>query len=94
MTVMNYVFAAEALRVVAHPIRLKMIEILKNGEMSVSAIQSALLLKQSITSQHLNIMKNKGILSSRRKGNIVYYSILNTDVVKIISCIRSCKNRK
>ncbi|MBU2591754.1 MAG: metalloregulator ArsR/SmtB family transcription factor [Nitrospinae bacterium] len=86
----RYKLAAEAMKVIAHPDRLKIIAILRDKEMSVSEIQDSLQMKQSITSQNLTRMKSKGILESRREGNVVYYSIKNREVLKIIGCIESC----
>ena len=80
---------AQRLKVVAHPQRLKILEILKGGELSVSDIQSKLHMKQSITSQHLNVLKNNRILSSRREGNTVYYFLLIKDFGKIINFVES-----
>ena len=88
----QYVKAAEILKVIAHPVRLKIIMALKTKKMSVSDIQCKLKIKQSITSQHLNNMKAKGILQAQREGNIVYYSILNKSILKILSCIQACKS--
>lgn len=86
----RYKRAAEAMGALAHPDRLKIISILRDREMSVSEIQETLQMKQSITSQNLTHMKGKGILASRREGNVVYYSIKNREVLKIIACIESC----
>lgn len=91
MDKIDYAHVAEALKVVAHPVRLKVIKVLKATELSVTEIQKRLGIKQSITSQHLNSMKNKGILKARREGNMVYYSVLNRNILKIIDCIQSCK---
>lgn len=86
----RYKMAAEAMKAIAHPDRLRIISILRDGEMSVSDIQEALQMKQSITSQNLARMKSKGILDSCKEGNVVYYSIKNREVLKIIGCIESC----
>lgn len=80
--------AAETLRVVSHPARLRIVEILVAGERSVTAIQDTLGITQSQTSQHLSNMRVRGVLKSRKDGNMVYYSIANPDVVKVIHCIR------
>jgi len=80
--------AAETLKAVAHPVRLRIIEILEKGEKSVTQICAKLGTKQSLTSQQLNRMKDKGVLNSRREGNLVYYSIANPRVIKVIHCIR------
>jgi ArsR family transcriptional regulator len=80
--------AAEILRAVAHPVRLRMIEVLERGEHSVTELQDSLGTTQSLTSQHLGHLKVRGILKSRKKGNVALYSIENVDVVKVIRCIR------
>ena len=80
---------AETLRVVSHPARLRIIELLEEGELSVTQIQEHLGITQSQTSQHLSNMRVRGVLKSRKNGNMVYYSIDNVDVVKVIHCIRN-----
>lgn len=80
--------AAEVLKAVAHPVRLQIVaQLEKNGEMCVNDIVSALGTKHSITSQQLNMMKDKGILTSRRQGPKVFYRILNENVIRILHCI-------
>jgi ArsR family transcriptional regulator len=80
--------AADVLRTVAHPMRLQIIHLLKEGEKPVTELAQQLGVQQPYTSQQLNLMKSKGILSSRRNGNQVYYAIANPNVVKVIQCIR------
>ena len=80
--------AAETLRVVSHPARLRIVEILVDGERSVTEIQDTLGITQSLTSQHLSNMRVRGVLKCRKDGNMVYYSIANPDVVNVIHCIR------
>ena len=87
--------AADVLKAVAHPIRLRIIEALGKGEMCVGDIVAALREKQAITSQQLNMMKDKGILASRRDGAKVYYRIQNKNVTKVLHCVYDhCKTRK
>jgi len=80
--------AAEVLKTVAHPLRLRIVELLESGEKSVNELKDLLGVTQPLTSQHLSQMRMRGVLGSRRKGTLVYYSIANPDVVKIIHCIR------
>ena len=79
--------AAEVLKAVAHPIRLKIVDLLQDEEMCVGDIVKALGGKQSITSQQLNMMKDKGVLSCRREGAKVFYRIENRNVIKLLNCI-------
>jgi ArsR family transcriptional regulator len=80
--------AAEVLKTVAHPVRLRIVELLEGGEKSVTEIKELLGVTQPLTSQHLSQMRMRGVLGSRREGSQVYYSIANPDVVKVIHCIR------
>jgi len=79
--------AAEVLKAVAHPIRLQIVELLETGEMCVGDIVEALGGKQAITSQQLNMMKDKGVLSCRRAGSNVYYRIANKNIIKLLHCV-------
>ena len=80
--------AADVLKTVAHPVRLQIIDVLERGEKTVSELSQCLGMQQPYTSQQLNLMKTKGVLSSRREGNLVYYAISNPGVVKVIHCVR------
>jgi len=78
---------AEVLKAIAHPIRVQIIELLQAGELRVGDIAETLGGKQAITSQQLNMMKDKGVLSCRRNGNKVYYRIENKNVIRLLHCI-------
>ena len=86
---------AEVLKAVAHPVRLQIVAQLEAGEMCVGDIVEALGGKQAITSQQLNMMKDKGILSCRRDGAKVYYRIENKNVIRLLNCIYNhCDDKK
>ncbi|MFH1491217.1 MAG: metalloregulator ArsR/SmtB family transcription factor [Pseudomonadota bacterium] len=80
--------AADVLKAVAHPVRLKIIELLDGGEMTVTQIQEALGTSQSMTSQQLSLMKSRGILKSRRSGKSVHYFLERPEVVQVINCLK------
>ncbi|MBN1794808.1 MAG: helix-turn-helix transcriptional regulator [Candidatus Omnitrophica bacterium] len=83
---------ADILRSIAHPDRLQILMLLsENKELSVSEIQDAIGIKQSITSQHLTILKNRGVLVSRRSGNATLYSLTDKKVLQVIACISGCR---
>lgn len=87
--------AAEVLKAVAHPLRLQIVEVLAQGELSVGEIVEAVGEKQAIASQQLNLMKDKGVLASRRDGARVYYRIENPNVTRVLGCVYDhCKTRK
>jgi len=86
--------AARILKVIAHPVRLQIVELLQTKEMCVSDIVEALTSKQAITSQQLNMMKDKGVLSCRHEGTRVYYRIENKNVIKLLHCFNNRSKRK
>ncbi|HEY3412483.1 MAG TPA: metalloregulator ArsR/SmtB family transcription factor [Armatimonadota bacterium] len=78
------------LRAVAHPIRLRILDYLRNeGEArTVSQIEEACGAQQAVVSQQLRILKDQGVLGSQRQGNFVFYSIATPSVLLILDCIR------
>jgi ArsR family transcriptional regulator len=82
--------AADVIKVVGHPDRLRILEVLEEGETSVGEIQDKLGLPQAIVSQHLAKMRGWDIVESRRDGTHVYYRIIEAKVTHILDCIRHC----
>lgn len=83
--------AAEVLKVIGHPVRLEILELLdERGEQNVTAIHEALGLDQPIVSQHLGLMRDKGIVASRRDGVNVFYRVHDEKVTRVLDCIRKC----
>ena len=76
-------YAVELTRAVAHPLRLKILEFIDGNDKSlnVNEIYSNLGIEQSVTSQHLKIMKDAGVLFSTKSGKFVSYHI-NYDVLE------------
>jgi DNA-binding transcriptional ArsR family regulator len=81
--------AAECLKCTAHPHRLRIIEILLQGNFSVDEISRLCELSQPATSGHLRLMEAKGLLRSQRAGRTVYYSIIAPQLKGIIDCVRA-----
>jgi DNA-binding transcriptional ArsR family regulator len=85
--------ASSKLRAMAHPMRIAIIELLNNGnQMSVTEIYKKLKIEQAAASHHLNILKNKGVLASRRDGKKIFYSIKNQVLTEIIDCLNRCND--
>lgn len=80
--------AAECLKCAAHPHRLRIIEILFQGNFSVEEIARLCELSQPATSGHLRLMEAKGLLKSERDGRTVYYSVAETRLKGILDCVR------
>ncbi len=83
--------AAFILKTIAHPVRLKIIEVLeKHVELSVSELCAMADCEQSLMSHHLNNMKLKGLISARRDGKNIYYKLKEREITKILTCIEDC----
>jgi DNA-binding transcriptional ArsR family regulator len=85
--------AARCLRVLAHPTRLLLIHLLGEGERSVQELEKLAQASQSSVSQHLNLLKDKEILESRRAAQQVFYRIKDPRVLQLLSLTRAlfCK---
>jgi DNA-binding transcriptional ArsR family regulator len=73
---------AEVCKTIASPKRLEIIHSLKSGEKTVSELVNLLGVPKANVSQHLAVMRHKGILKTRRNGVNIFYSISNPKVVK------------
>ena len=68
--------SAEVLRALAHPLRMRMLEFIdKHDEINVNRIYSTLGLEQSITSQHLRILRSAGLVTTERHGKFIHYRL-------------------
>ena len=88
--------AADMLRTLAHPARLRIVDVLNTtGSLPVSQITDYLGLTQSATSQHLNQMRRVGLLKTERRGKEAWYSIGDGRAVGLLNFLCSCheKNR-
>ncbi len=68
--------------------RLEIIDLLRDGEKSVNELSSLMDILQANLSQHLSLMRQKGILEARRDGVNIYYSIANPKVIKAFDIMR------
>jgi DNA-binding transcriptional ArsR family regulator len=83
--------AASKLRAIAHPMRIAIIDMLEEKEqMNVTEIYESLKIEQASASHHLNILKTKGVLDSRRSGKKTFYYLNNEAVSQIVECINKC----
>lgn len=84
MSNMGNQLISNVFKALAHPTRIQIVQLLKDGEMCVCNILPNLDSEQSNTSQHLTVLKNQGIVESRKDGSKVIYSIKNDEVYKMI----------
>lgn len=82
--------AAEIIKLLGHPARLKIVEVLEEGEATVSDIQGQLGLAQAIVSQHLAKLRGAGVVIVRREGVHAFYQLTENKVPHILNCIRTC----
>lgn len=83
-----YKIHAEMCKVFSNPTRLEILNLLREGELSVTDLIRKTKLSQANISQHLSIMKSKGIVSSDRKGKHIYYELTNPKIIKAFDIIR------
>lgn len=85
--------AASKMRSIAHPMRIAIIEMLsESAKMSVTEIYERLHIEQAAASHHLNILKSKGILASKREGKKIFYMLRNKAISQILDCLNRCND--
>jgi ArsR family transcriptional regulator len=82
--------AAEVIKCLGHPLRLRLLESLEVGEKTVSELQDYTGAKQAAVSQQLASLRARRVVDSRRDGSFVYYRIIEPKVHSILACIRTC----
>jgi DNA-binding transcriptional ArsR family regulator len=85
----NYQTEAQFLAALAHPARLEILELLRDGEACVCHVQAMLGQRQAYVSQHLNILKQAGLVTHRKDGLRVYYQLRYRDLSKVLDQVRS-----
>jgi ArsR family transcriptional regulator len=83
-----YQLKAEMFRVLGHPVRVRMLELLREGELPVRELQRQLDLDSSGASQHLTALRKLGLLESRREGTSVYYRIKDPRTNQLLNVAR------
>ena len=84
-----YVAKASLFRTLGHPARVRMLELLRDGEHSVGALQEALGLDSGGTSQHLAALRRIGLVESRREGTSVFYRTTGPQVFALLDVGRA-----
>ena len=81
-------FKAEILQALAHPTRIAIIETLRDGEHSAGHLIDILELEPANASQHFAVLRNKLIVTNRKEGNQVFYSLRDRDILKIFDVLK------
>lgn len=89
-----YEVKAGLFRVLGHPARVRILELLRNGERSVGALQAELGLESGATSQHLAALRRVGLVEARREGTSVFYSAADERVFDLLEAGRAIVTRQ
>jgi DNA-binding transcriptional ArsR family regulator len=81
-------FKAEVFQALAHPTRIAILELLRDGELPAGKLIEKLGLEQANASQHLSVLRSKQIVVNRKEGNQVFYSLRNRLLVDVLDIMR------
>jgi ArsR family transcriptional regulator len=81
-------FKASVFQALAHPTRLQVLEVLRDGELSVGAIRTKVQLDQANLSQHLAKLRLGGLVANRKEGNQVFYSVRDPILFDVLDQVR------
>ena len=81
--------AAECLKTLAHPARLRMVQLLLQGRYTVGELAEDCEVPDNVASEHLRLMQRCGFLASEREGRKVFYQVAEPHLESIMSCIES-----
>jgi DNA-binding transcriptional ArsR family regulator len=88
------VFKAEFFKALAHPARIKILELLRGGELSVTELQEHLGIESSSVSQNLSVLRHKNIVETRKAGTTVYYWVRDPEVFELLDVARRIFNNQ
>ncbi len=81
-------FKAELFKALSHPARIRILELLREGEKSVSQLQLELAAEGSTVSQQLAILRMKNLVDTRKAGNVIYYRLRDPQVNDLLDAAR------
>ena len=81
--------AAECLKILAHPVRLRIVQLLLHGQYTVGEIAEDCGIPDNVASEHLRLMQRCGFFNSNREGRKVYYEVAESHLENIMGCIES-----
>ena len=87
-------FKAELFKALGHPVRIRILELLRISERTVSELQSQLDIEASTVSQQLAVLRSRQLVSGRREGTSVYYSVTDPQVFGLLDVARAMFNRQ
>jgi DNA-binding transcriptional ArsR family regulator len=84
-----YQLKAEFFKTLGHPARIRILELLAHGERSVGELAPEVGLESSHLSQQLDVLRRAGVITARRDGNAVIYSLASPDVAELLAVARA-----
>ncbi|MEZ5942391.1 MAG: metalloregulator ArsR/SmtB family transcription factor [Planctomycetaceae bacterium] len=81
--------AAECLKTLAHPVRLRMVQMLLEGRYTVGELAQDCGVPDNVASEHLRLMQRCGFFTSQREGRRVYYEVAEPHLENLMNCIKS-----
>ena len=81
------VLAAECLRTLSHPVRLRMVQMMLRDRYTVGQLAEAGGVQSHVASEHLRLMQHCGLLTAEREGRRTYYRVAEPQLEKIMACI-------
>ena len=85
-------FKAEFFKALAHPLRIAVLDALREGELTVNEISQRFGVESANTSQQLAVLRNKNIVATRKEGASVYYSVVDPAVFRLLDVARDIFN--
>jgi len=82
-------FKADIFQALAHPTRIAILELLSSGELSAGALIEKLAIEQANVSQHLAVLRAKQLVSTRKVGNQVFYSVRDQMIIEVLNLMRT-----
>jgi ArsR family transcriptional regulator, arsenate/arsenite/antimonite-responsive transcriptional repressor len=90
----KYEAMAQIMKAMAHPTRLFILDMLNEREHCVCELQERIGADMSTVSRHLSVLRNAGIINSRKQNNQVFYSLLCPCVLDVYKCVIEVKKTK
>ena len=82
-------FKADVFQALAHPTRIAILELLNDGELSAGALIEKLGMEQANVSQHLAVLRSKQLVSNRKAGNQVFYTVRDPIIIDVLRLMRA-----
>lgn len=87
-------FKAEFFKALSHPLRIRILDELRNGEVGVNDLSARLKVEQSSVSQQLALLRSRNFLNARKDGPNVFYSVRDPEIFRLLDAARSIFNNQ